>query len=184
MPGGRPRTIFIGKRAGNLVVLEILPYRNAQKHLMLRCACDCGRERILSNVAFGVRVSCEDCAKASGNRLKTKHGGSVRRRRYSLYEAYKSMLSRCYTPGSSSYKWYGGKGVKVCDEWKDFGVFEQWATANGYQRGLHLDRIDSDKDYCPENCRYIPHSENSRRARAEYHFVKKPKFLGGETQWL
>lgn len=90
-----------------------------------------------------------------------------------LYNVYMSMKKRCYTKTASGYKNYGGKGIKVCDEWRnDFLTFGKWAIENGYfydnelQRRdvMSIDRIDSAKDYCPENCRIIPLSENSARA--------------------
>lgn len=62
------------------------------------------------------------------------------------------MMRRCYTEGSVSYKDYGAKGIKVCSEWHDRETFRKWAKENGYVKGLRLNRIDSKKDYCPENC--------------------------------
>lgn len=76
------------------------------------------------------------------------------------------MRDRCYRPKSSSYRWYGGKGVGVCGEWSDFGAFEEWATSNGWQHGLDLDRVDPELDYSPENCRFVSKRENIKRARA------------------
>lgn len=62
------------------------------------------------------------------------------------------MMRRCYAEGSVSYKDYGAKGIKVCSEWHDRETFRKWALENGYVKGLRLNRIDSTKDYCPENC--------------------------------
>ena len=76
------------------------------------------------------------------------------------------MRDRCYRPKSSSYRWYGGKGVGVCGEWSDFGAFEEGATSNGWQHGLDLDRVDPELDYSPENCRFVSKRENIKRARA------------------
>ena len=62
------------------------------------------------------------------------------------------MMRRCYNEKSVAYKEYGAKGIKVCDEWHDREVFRKWCKENGYVKGLRLNRIDSSKDYCPENC--------------------------------
>lgn len=72
-----------------------------------------------------------------------------------------SMKSRCYSKTNPDYKNYGGRGIKVCDEWlESFESFYQWSINNGYREGLELDRIDNDGDYSPENCAYITKSEN------------------------
>ena len=71
-----------------------------------------------------------------------------------LYRIWDAMRTRCTNPNHNSYKYYGAKGVKICDEWKDYAAFRAWAIANGYGKGLSIDRLDSDGDYCPENCRW------------------------------
>lgn len=62
------------------------------------------------------------------------------------------MMRRCYNPKSIAFKSYGAKGIKVCEEWHDRDNFRKWCNENGYTKGLRLNRIDSTKDYCPENC--------------------------------
>lgn len=87
------------------------------------------------------------------NRSKTK-----------LYRKYRDMLNRCYNENNCSYKYYGARGIKVCDEWKnDFINFKNWAIENGYQEkhtrnSFTLDRIDNDKNYGPNNCRFTTQS--------------------------
>ena len=82
-----------------------------------------------------------------------------------LKSVFYDMVSRCYNKNNKGYKWYGAKGVKVCDEWlNNPKAFDEWALNSGYQEGLTIDRIDSDKDYSPENCRWLTLEENSRRA--------------------
>ncbi len=84
-----------------------------------------------------------------------------------LYNVWKSMRQRCKNPNDHAYRYYGGKGVAICDEWNDFKQFAKWAYENGYQddasnRGCTLDRIDTDGDYCPSNCRWVTMKEQSR----------------------
>lgn len=82
-----------------------------------------------------------------------------------LFNVWQSMKSRCENPNRSNYHRYGGRGIEVCDEWHSAESFVKWALSNGYQRGLQLDRIDNDGNYCPENCRFVTPKENSRNRR-------------------
>lgn len=80
-----------------------------------------------------------------------------------LYEVWCGMKARCLNVNHKSYKWYGGRGITVCDEWKtNFVVFRDWAKANGYERGLQLDRINGNDSYRPGNCRFVTASINNR----------------------
>lgn len=94
------------------------------------------------------------------NKNAQKHGLSHTR----LHRIWHSMYCRCYYPSTNQYKSYGGKGIKVCEEWKHidgFIRFYDWAITNGYKEDLTLDRIDNEKDYCPENCRWVTLKEQS-----------------------
>ena len=181
----RPLGIKIGERSGKLVILAISG-RNKLGNILFKCLCDCGRECEVSNVSFRVRFQCIECSKITGPQKRTKHGASRRGNRDNLYIAYKGMLTRCQNQNCRAYRWYGAKGIKVCEEWQNFAAFREWALANGYQKGLTLDRIDETLDYSPNNCRYITKSANSARMRETYHFVKKEnkKFEAGITEWL
>lgn len=82
---------------------------------------------------------------------KTTHGMSRSR----IYHIWNSMKMRCANPNAINYKYYGGKGVTVCDEWQTFEPFLEWATANGYADGLTIDRIENSAGYTPKNCRWV-----------------------------
>lgn len=76
-----------------------------------------------------------------------------------LYQVWNAMKMRCANPNAISYKYYGGKGITVCDEWQTFEVFRDWALSNGYREGLSIDRIDSNGNYEPSNCRWATSKE-------------------------
>lgn len=122
------------------------------------CRCDCGKETISasSNLRRGVSASC-GC-------VRIKHHG----KNTSLYRTWGQMKSRCSNTKAPCWKRYGGRGIKVCDEWiNDFAAFRTWALANGYKPGLTIDRVDNDGNYAPENCQWLTLSENSKKVRRE-----------------
>jgi len=92
----------------------------------------------------------------------TKHGY----RYHPLYRIYSAMKGRCYQRNDKSYKNYGNRGIKICDEWNEsVKAFIEWALANGYKKGLFIDRIDNDGDYCSKNCRFITQTESIHNTR-------------------
>lgn len=83
-----------------------------------------------------------------------------------LYSVWKNMKKRCSNPKTPLYHRYGGRGISVCAEWLSFDAFELWGLASGYQRGLQLDRINNDGNYCPDNCRWASREINMRNSTA------------------
>ncbi len=100
-----------------------------------------------------------------------------------LYNIWIGMKGRCYNPNHKDYKWYGGKGITICDEWlNNFEAFQQWSYAHGYKEGLSINRINSDNNYCSENCRWITLSEQQRN-RSNLHYITYNNETHCITEW-
>ena len=125
--------------------------RNGQA--MWLCECKCGNTVVVSggHLRSGHTKSCGCFAKEAQLASHRTHG----QRHTRLYRIWANMKGRCLNPNVKEYKWYGGKGISVYPEWLDFQSFYDWAMGNGYTDELTIDRIDSDGDYCPDNCQWI-----------------------------
>lgn len=140
-----------GNKFGKLTLVKIFSY-NPIKY---ECKCDCGNTKIIraSDILSGKSRSC-GCV--HGNH-KT-HGKTHTR----LYSIYNNMINRCKNPNVDCYKYYGGKGISICEEWeKDFQKFYNWAMGNGYEENLTIDRIDVNGNYEPDNCQWVTMKEQA-----------------------
>lgn len=124
-----------------------------------RCLCDCGNETdvIASKIVNGKIKSC-GCARAGVNK---KHG----LKSHSLYSKWNNMKQRCYNPNNCSYPNYGAIGITVCDRWLNSVEDFYNDVIDGWELGLHLDRIDNSKGYSPENCRWVSMKENQNNKK-------------------
>lgn len=173
---GRPNKRFIdltGQRFGRYVVLRRAENTPSGGTRWV-CRCDCGNERIVTaaHLRSGHSKSCGCLGLEHATQAKIKHGKS----NTPLYRVFLSMHNRCELKTVKEYRWYGGKGVKVCSEWKNFEHFYEWSMKNGYIKGLEIDRIDHNKGYCPENCRWITSSENISRAHYKHGGAGTPLY--------
>ncbi len=103
--------------------------------------------------------------------------------RYSrIYNIWRSMRQRCNNPNTINYKDYGGQGITVCDEWNNsFEAFYEWAMVNGYEEHLTIDRIETSKNYCPENCRWVSQKvQQNNRSNNRYIEFNGVKHTLGE----
>ena len=140
------------------------PYKNAKtKTRMVKVLCDCGNIVIREKrkVLSGYSNSCGCKKKEKISIASKKHGY----RNDIAYPIYNAMMWRCENPKNPRYKDYGGRGIKVCQEWHDVETFIKWCHENGYKKGLQLDRIDNNGNYEPSNCRFLTPSQNARNRR-------------------
>ena len=142
------------------------------------CKCDCGNETTArtDSLKSGHTSSCGCLSRTKRREALTTHGHWGSR----LYSIWHGMIQRCTNPNNANYIRYGGRGIHVCAEWKNsFESFFEWATDNGYDDNLSIERIDNDGNYCPQNCRWATMEEQANNRRTSYTIT-----FNGETHTL
>lgn len=157
-----------GQRFGRLVVLQRAESLGTQTAWM--CRCDCGNIKPVRSCTLlnGRTTSCGCFNKELASQRAKTHGKSKSR----IYNIWCGMHTRCYNPKRKAYADYGGRGITICDEWKnDFQMFYDWAMANGYADNLTIDRVDVNRNYEPQNCKWSEAQRQANNRRSNLQIV-------------
>ena len=178
---------LIGKRYGKLEVVEldrveprIVNGKKSGKKYFYKCKCDCGNECVVNSQNLGRNTNSCGCLMHDFlSERNTKHNISKTK----IYKHWKSMKWRCKNTKAHNANNYYFKNIKVCDEWINNPVeFYNWAMNNGYKDGLTLDRIDNNKGYSPNNCRWSTCKEQSNNT-SRNHLIKYNNEYKTISQW-
>lgn len=156
-----------GEKFGRLVVIDRAgdyTCPSGYRKIRWNCRCSCGNAVVVcgSELRRGDTISCGCYATESKKRRATTHGLS----RTSLHSIWKGMNARCYNKNHKNYIDYGGRGITICDEWRDdFRKFYDWSIRHGYSEGLTIDRKNVDGSYCPDNCCWVTRAAQANNRR-------------------
>lgn len=173
---------LIGRKFGRLTVIGI-DERGTRKTFWV-CQCECGNVKSArsDSLQCGAIRSC-GCMKKEQDKINLVAKYSHKQSGTRIYNIWQGMKGRCNNIYNTDYHRYGGRGIKVCDEWNSsFENFYSWAMFNGYEEDLTIDRIDNNGNYCPENCRWATPKEqcNNRSTTIKITIGNATKSL---TEW-
>lgn len=172
-----------GKEYGRLTVIKLSEKRKSGKRFRFYwlCSCECGNEKKVrtDGLTSGNIRSC-GCLRNEQAVKNVKGNHKHKLSHTKLWYTYYGMLDRCYDKSDERYNDYGGRGINICDDWKNnFESFATWAIENGYNDTLTIDRIDNNGDYSPNNCKWSTIQEQSRNRRSNLMIM-----LNGELMTL
>jgi len=156
----------IGDKFSRLTVIGNPRYKSGSNHRYIPCRCDCGNEIVtqLSQLRSKHTNSCGCYKREQTSKANSTHAESQTR----LYGIWCKMKDRTSTPTNPSFPNWGGRGIILCQEWKEYVPFRNWALANGYHESLQIDRIDNDSNYSPDNCHWITQAAQQRNTRRNH----------------
>jgi hypothetical protein len=166
----------IGKSYGRLTVLKDVKSNSRRRRVLVKCSCPAETEKevTLDDLRSGHTSSC-GCLRVEAVQVAvSKHGLN----KHPSYGIWKNMRQRCLNPKNARYSDYGGRGITICESWKDFFNFYE-DIGKSWKSGLTLDREDNNQGYSPENCRWSTTLEQNRNRRNT-----KTVSVGGRTQSL
>lgn len=161
---------MIGETINNWTILENDIEKSTPKHKYVVCKCKCGKIKsvLLETIINEKSKSC-GCINIKHNKSKSR-----------IYKIWKGIKTRCYNKNNSRYSFYGGRGIRMCDEWvNNFTLFYDWSVENGYNENLSIDRIDVNGNYEPSNCRWVDDITQSNNCRTNIYVT-----LNGVTKTL
>lgn len=177
-----------GQRFGRLTVIGFVGVQKRKAQWL--CQCDCGNKTVVlsGNLRVGKTKSCGclsvENARTVGLMRPSKSTSPAGPERDRLQKIHRGMIDRCRKPSCPAFLNYGARGISICDEWlENFDAFYEWSVANGYSSDLTLDRIDNDKGYSPDNCRWATRqqqAQNRRSTNIQYAFGEEKCF----TEWM
>lgn len=179
---GKEIVVSINDKINRLTILDIWKEHGVY---FVSCKCDCNNiveKVVLRSLLSGNTKSCGCLNKELRQQRNFKHGFKTRDSHMRLYNTWSDMRRRCNNPNRKRAKSYYYKGIQVCDEWNNFENFYEWAINNGYDDSLTLERIDNNLNYCPENCKWIPKSEQSKN-RTSNHYITYNNETKTLTDW-
>lgn len=169
----------VGEKHGSYTIIEELNERanDGHRYYMAECVCGEKKKEIYSSIIKMKTSKCPHYATYGKIRIRNNMFSI-----YRLSSIFRQMLIRCYCEDSEDYRYYGGKGIKVCQEWINNPIsFEEWALQNGYADDLTIDRIKENQDYSPSNCRWVTR-ENNARFKSTTNYITATVTLSGK-QW-
>lgn len=171
----KPTIDLVGQQFSELTVIKFdQELSTNKKENYWICKCNCGNEEFFSvsghKLRSGKKQRCQLCTNKKISESQKQHGMKYTK----IYSLWNSMKQRCDYPKTNGYDNYGGRGIKVCEDWKNsFVEFYEWSLNHGYIEGLSIDRIDNYGNYEPNNCRWVTNKEQMRNMRNTIYVIYK-----------